>query len=78
MGTTALTTTRSECQPHACHVSFAKIYWGESGGERLQYLCRFNYKGKRGQALHDEVFLTFSSRFLDLRIHSLTQRSGFY
>lgn len=48
MGTTALTATQSECQPHACHVSLAKMYWGASCSGRLRYLCSFDYKGKTG------------------------------
>lgn len=74
MGTTALTTARSECQPHACHVSFAKIYWGEICGRRRQYLFVVLTTKVRG-AVASQGILTFPFKVLDLRIHFLTQRS---
>lgn len=66
MGTTALTTTQSECQPHACHVSLAKIHCGESHSGGLKHLCSFNYKGKKGTHFtaryFDFLFQGFSSQ----------------
>lgn len=61
MGTTELTTTRSECQPHACHVCFVKIYWDELCSGSPQYLCSFTTKIR--ETVTSRSFLLSGFRF---------------